>query len=133
MEETEIVRRCAFAVAVATGVDPYDHQDVVRGDDQLQVARRLWAHLVAVEFGINHTQAARLIDRTRRSVIINLSEIADWADPEMHPRGNQFGWALENMGEALRALLHEGLAVAKAAPTPIERSKINRKRAQARA
>ena len=133
MEREELVRRCAYAVAVATGVDPFaSMDDRTRSDDSVQIARKLWAQLVVTVLGVNHTQAARLLNRHRETVIINLTEVMDWADPEMHPRGNQFGVALDEMSEALAQLLSGALATARAAPTPIERSKINRKR-QARA
>lgn len=130
MTQEELVRRCAYAVAVVTGVDPAAHTHVIKGDDDLQKARKLWVHLVAIECGVNHSQAARLLARNRETIIINLREVADWRDAESHPRaGAALDDALESMGDALHALLGSSIAAAQALPTPIERSRINRRRA----
>jgi len=127
----ELMRRCAYAVAVATGIDPYERRHEVRGDDEQQIARKLWVHLLATEFNVSRSEAARMLARKRDTIIISLSEIEDWRDAELHPRGGQaFDRALESIGEALRGLVENGQIATAAAPTPIERSRMNRLRAQ---
>ncbi len=125
------MRRCAYAVAVVTGVDPHERRHELRGDDGLQIARKLWVHLLACEFGISHSEAARMLARKRDTIIISLQEIEDWRDAEMHPRGGQaLDQALEAIGEALRGLVENGQIATAAMPTPIERSRMNRLRAE---
>lgn len=127
----DLVRRCAFAAAVVTGVDPYVRRNEVKGDDALQIARKLWVQFVAAEFGMTNSDAARMLARNRETIIINLAEIEDWRDAELHPRaGALLDCAIETMGEAMRSLLQSGLEAARSVPTPIERSRMNRSRAQ---
>lgn len=125
----DLVRRCSYAVAVVTGVDPYARRNETRGDDALQIARKLWVQFVAAEFGMSNSDAARMLARNRETIIINLAEIEDWRDAEMHPRaGELLDCALDTMGECMRSLLQSGMEAARAVPTPIERSRMNRKR-----
>ena len=131
MSEDEVVRRCSYAVAVLTGVDPFAHRHILKGDDELQKARKLWAQFVAVDMGIPVTQAARVLARSRETIIINLQEIQDWRDHELHPRGRMFDEAMENVSEAIRLMLHGADQLANAAPSPVERSRMNRRAAEA--
>lgn len=125
----ELVRRCSYAVAVVTGVDPFERRHETKGDDGLQIARKLWVHLLASEFGISHSEAARMLARHRETIIISLREIEDWRDAELHPRGGRvLDEALDRIGDALRGLVENGQAATAAMPTPIERSRINRSR-----
>lgn len=124
----DLVRRCSYAVAVVTGVDPFERRHETRGDDALQIARKLWVHLLAAEFSMSHSEAARMLARSRETVIINLAEIEDWRDEEMHPRaGSTFDASLDEIGAVLRQLVESGAVAASAAPTPIERSQIRRR------
>lgn len=117
-------------MAVVTGVDPFERRNELKGDDALQISRKLWVHLLACEFGMSHSEAARYLARNRETVIINLAEIEDWRDAEMHPRGGDaFDIAVDQVGAILRGLVEHGAAAASAAPTPIERSRMNRRRA----
>lgn len=125
------MRRCSYAVAVVTGVDPWAHRNEVRVDDHIQIARKLWVHLLASEFGINNSEAARMLARSRETIIINLAEMEDWRDAELHPRaGAALDAALDAIGEALRGLMETGQVATASMPTPIERSRIARARAQ---
>lgn len=127
----ELVRRCSFAVAVVTGVDPWERRHELKGDDELQIARKLWVHLLACEFNVSHSEAARMLARNRETIIISLREMEDWRDAEMHPRGGQaLDRALDQIGEALRGLVENGQIATAAIPTPIERSRMNRQRTQ---
>lgn len=129
LSQEEIVRRCAFAVAVAIGVDPFERRHETRGDDALQKARKLWVQLVAVECGMSNAEAARCLARNRETIIINLREVEDWRDADMHRRAEMLDDGLEDMGAALRQLLNGARLVEDACPNPIERSRINRRRA----
>lgn len=131
LSQEEIVRRCAYAVAVATGVDPFEFRHETKGADWLQRARKLWVQLVAVECGMSNAEAAMALARNRETVIINLREFEDWRDPDMHRRAEMLDDGVEAMGDALRALLNGAALVEGGMPTPIERSKINRRRAMA--
>lgn len=118
-------------MAVVTGVDPFERRHEVKGDDGLQIARKLWVHLLACEFGMSHSEAARMLARKRETVIVSLGELEDWRDTELHPRGGRdLDKALDNIGEALRGLVENGVVATAAMPTPIERSRMNRVRAQ---
>lgn len=128
LSQEDLVRRCAYAVAVVTGVDPYEHRNEIKGDDALQISRKLWVHLLAAEFGMSNAEAARMLARKRETVIINLGEVEDWRDRDMHPRaGDSFDRALDQIGEALRGLVDSGMIAASSAPTQIERSRIRRR------
>jgi len=123
----DLVRRCSYAVAVVTGVDPFEHRHEVKADDRVQIARKLWVHLLSAEFNISRSDAARMLARNRETIIINLAEMEDWRDAELHPRGGrQLDQALDDMGEALRGLMDTGQLATEAFPTPIERSRIAR-------
>lgn len=123
----ELVRRCSYAVAVVTGVDPYERRNETKGDDELQLARKLWVFAISQVFGIPTSEASRLLARKRETIIINLAEIEDWRDPSMHPRaGRMLDDALTNLGDALRSLMESGQIAAIALPTPIERSRMRR-------
>lgn len=125
----DLVRRCSYAVAVVTGIDPFEHRHEVKGDEGLQIARKLWVHLLSAEFNISKIDAARMLARNRETIIINLSEMEDWRDAELHPRGAvMLDRALDEMGEALRGLMDTGQIATGAMPTPIERSRIARMR-----
>lgn len=116
-------------MAVATGVDPYERRHELRGDDELQRARKLWVHLLACEFGISHSEAARMLARSRETIIISLRELEDWRDVGLHPRGAvALDRAIDGIGEGLRGLVENGQIAAAAMPTPIERSRMNRMR-----
>lgn len=129
LSQEDIVRRCAYAVAVATGIDPFERRHEVKGDDGLQVSRKLWVQLVAVECGMSNAEAARLLARNRETIIINLREMEDWRDGEMHKRAEMLDDGIDRVGDALRALLNGAVLIEGAFPSPIERSRINRRRA----
>lgn len=127
----DLVRRCSYAVAVVTGVDPWERRHELKGDEALQIARKIWVHLLAAEFGMSNVEAARMLARSRETIIINLAEMEDWRDSELHPRaGRQLDQALDAMGEALRGLVETGQIATASIPTPIERSRIARHRSQ---
>lgn len=131
LSSEELVRRCSYAVALVTGVDPWERRHELKGDDGLQIARKLWVHLLACEFGVSHSEASRILARNRETIIISLREIEDWRDAELHPRGaTALDNALEVIGEALKSLVEHGQVATEAMPTPIERSRMNRLRAQ---
>lgn len=125
----ELVRRCSHAVAVVTGVDPWEHRNDTHVEDKVQIARKLWVHLLASEFGMSRAEAARMLARRRETIIINLAELEDWRDSELHPRaGRALDEALDAMGAQLRCLMESGAIATSAMPTPIERSRIARAR-----
>lgn len=128
LSQDDLVRRCAYAVATATGVDPFERRNETKGDEALQKARKLWVQLVAIECGLSNVEAARALQRNRETVIINLREMEDWRDPEMHRRADMLNDALDGMGEALRSLLSNALMAEEAFPSPVERARINRRR-----
>lgn len=129
LSSEDLVRRCSHAVAVVTGVDPYEHRNEVRVDDKVQIARKLWVHLLASEFSMSNSEAARMLARSRETIIINLSEMEDWRDAELHPRGGAvLDEALDTMGAALKGLMETGQVATEAMPTPVERSRIARTR-----
>lgn len=128
LSQDDLVRRCAYAVAVAIGVDPYERRHEVKGDDALQKARKLWVHLVAIELGMSNAEAARTLARKRETVIINLREIEDFRDPELHGRAQMLDDGLNAMGDALRSLMAGAGLVEGGLPSPLERSRINRRR-----
>lgn len=129
LSSEEIVRRCAYAVAIVTGVDPYEYRNEVRVDDGVQIARKLWVHLLASEFSMSNAEAARMLARRRETIIINLAEMEDWRDQELHPRGGAaLDRALDEIGAALTGLMTTGQVATASMPTPIERSRIARMR-----
>ena len=128
----ELVRRCSYAVACVTGVDPFERRHEVKGDDDLQIARKLWVYSISQVFGIPTSEASRLLARNRETIIINLAEIEAWRDPSLHPRaGRMLDDALSTLGDALRPLMESGQIAAIAFPTPIERSRMRRTNSKA--
>lgn len=114
-------------MAAVTGVDPFERRHELKGDDALQIARKLWVYAISQVYGIPTAEASRLLARKRETIIINLAELEEWRDPAMHPRGaKMLDDALSNMGDALRSLVESGQIASIALPTPIERSRMRR-------
>lgn len=115
MTQEEIIRRCAYAVAVATGIDPHECMGERKGDSDLQLARKLWIQLVCVECGVPRKKAASLCNRARSAVIYDLHEVEEWRDDEV------FDQVAERFGAAVRALIEHAFAVKEASPGRAER------------
>lgn len=115
LPRSEIVRICALAVAAAVNVNPYERRHEFKGDGKLQVARKLWIHMVVVECGIAQAEAERLCTRNRKTIEDDLKEVEMW-------RGSpEIDGAIESIGCDVRSLLASAQRLRTSIPSQHER------------
>lgn len=93
-----LLERCGLAVQMVTGV-PLAVVVAGRGNKDVQLARRLLAHLLCVEFELTIGDVAQRVGVERSSIADFTRNIADWAEEDEDAE------ALDRLGRACRELV----------------------------